>query len=118
MPQLLDDDHIEEPEAGLAHNGAAADGAGSGQGAEGKLEMLKGSGLWEWRDEAEREFTEPINVHAAQRDVFEDDSFDSPLVDAGASAPAPEPAPPASVCGLRVCLRPCWRSRSSWAQCR
>ena len=106
MPQLLDDDHIEEPEAGLAHNGAAADGAGSGQGAEGKLEMLKRSGLWEWCDEAEREFTEPINVLAAQRDVFEDDSFDSPLVDAGASTPALAPVPPASVCGSRVSHRP------------
>ena len=55
--------------------------------------MLKRSGLWEWRDEAEREFKEPINVLAAQRDVFEndsgDDSFDSPLVDAGASASTP-----------------------------
>jgi hypothetical protein len=68
--------------------------------------MLKRSGLWEWRDEAEREFTEPINVLAAQRDVFEDDSFDSPLVDAGASTPALAPVPPASVCGSRVSHRP------------
>ena len=37
-----------------------------------KMDMLKSSGLWQLRQEAEDQFTEPVNVLAAQENVFDD----------------------------------------------
>jgi hypothetical protein len=37
-----------------------------------KMDMLKSSGLWQFRQEAEDQFTEPVNILAAQGNVFDD----------------------------------------------
>jgi hypothetical protein len=79
----LDDDDDADIVAEEPAGQQAMPGGGSGgmqvdgeESQEQKMDILRKSGLWEYRQDAEDQFCEPINVLAAQASVFSDDDND------------------------------------------